>query len=83
MLSTVNAPVLIAELAVQAVADLVHVVAVEAGVESFVTFIIGDGVTFLIAHPHVVIAVECLAHEDELRFYFVGEAAELPQIEVA
>src|SRR5699024_5777769 len=40
-------------------------------------------VAFLIAHPHIIIAVECLAHENKVFFYLDGKAPERPKIRIA
>ena len=44
VLARVQAPLLGAELTVQAVGDLVHIAGVEAGVEALVALVIGDAV---------------------------------------
>ena len=61
VLARVQAPLLGAELAVQAVADLVHVARVEARIQALVALVVGAGVEHLVVDDLIVVAVERLA----------------------
>ena len=79
VLSGIEAPLLRAELAVQAVGNLVHVGAVETGVEALVALIVGDAVAGVRVHPAVIVPVEGLPHQHKLRLQPLGKTAQLPQ----
>ena len=79
VLARVQAPLLGAELAVQAVADLVHVAGVEAGIQPLVALVVGHAVAGVVVHPAVVVAVQRLTHQCELRLDAVGQPAQLGQ----
>ena len=79
VLAGVQAPLLAAKLAVQAVADLVHVAGVEAGIQPLIALVVGHAVAGVVVHPAVVVAVQGLAHQDEIRLDAVGQAAQLAQ----
>ena len=79
MLAGVQAPGFRTELAVQAVADLVHVAGVEAGVQPLVALVVGDAVAAVVVHPAVVVAVEGLPHQHELRLDRVGQRPQFRQ----
>ena len=79
VLAGVQAPLLAAKLAVQAVADLVHVAGVEAGIQPLVALVVGHAVAGVVVHPAVVVAVQGLSHQDEIRLDAVGQAAQLAQ----
>ena len=79
VLAGVQAPLLTAKLAVQAVADLVHVARVEAGIQPLVALVVGHAVAGAVVHPAVVVAVQGLAHQHKIGLQAVGQAAQLGQ----
>ena len=83
VLSLVEGPLLRAELPLEAVADLKEVHGVEAGPEALVALVVGDAVAHAVVHPAVIVSVEGLPHEDEVRLEAVGKGAQLPQVVLA
>ena len=79
VLARVQAPLLGAELAVQAVADLVHVARVEARIQALVALVVRYAVAGVVVHPAVVVSVQRLTHQCELRLDAVGQPAQLGQ----
>ena len=66
VLSSVKAPVLAAELTVDRVRDLEHIHIVEAGEQTLVALVVGNGIQHLGVHPVVVVAVKRLAEQEEV-----------------
>ena len=74
--SLVQCPWLRAELALETVDNFEEIHGVQAGIKPLVALIVGAGVEHRIVYPLVVVSVEGLPHQEELRFQPV---AELPQ----
>ncbi len=68
MLLFVKRPVLRAELPQQGVDDLKQIHGIEAGMQTFIAFVVGYRVKHGIVHQLIVIAVECLADKEKVRF---------------
>ncbi len=79
VLALVEGPIFGAELAQQAVGDLKHIVAVEAGIQPLVALVVGAAVQHLVAHKLVVVSVQQLAHQKEFRLERITEGAQLAQ----
>ena len=79
MLAGIQAPLLRAKLTVQAVTDLVHIAGVEAGIQPLVALVVRHAVAGVVVHPAVVVAVQRLAHQRELRLDVVCQPAQLRQ----
>ena len=78
--SPVDRPGLRPKLPGQAVADLKKVLVIEAGPQALVALVVGDAVAQPLPHPAVVIPVEGLPHEDEVRLQRVRKGPQLPQV---
>ena len=57
--------------------DLEQVEAVHGGVQALVALIVGAGVQHIVADKLVVVAVQQLADEEEIRLYRIAEGAQL------
>ena len=77
VLAAVQRPVFRAELAQQGMGDLKQVHAVHGGVQALVALVVGAGVQHAVADELVVVAVQQLADEEEVRLYRVAEGAQL------
>ena len=75
--AAVQRPVFRAELAQQGMGDLEQVHAVHRGVQAFIALIVGAGVQHIVADKLVVVAVQQLADEEEVRLYRIAERAQL------
>ena len=83
MLPPVQGPWLCPELALQRMYDFKQIHAIEAGMQSLVALVIRDRIEHLRVRPAVVVAVDDLAHEPEVRALALAEAADaLEEIEV-
>ena len=68
MFSTVNAPLFRSVLTVQRVRDLKHVHAVEAGINTFIAFIVGAAVQHFVIDDLIVVPEENLSDQGKVRF---------------
>ena len=73
MFAAIEAPLLLAELALQRVADFEEVHGIEAGIQPLAAFVIGDAVAHGITHDLVVVAANHFADEEKFRFEGIAE----------
>ena len=76
MLAFIKSPVFRSELTEQGMDDFKQIHAVEAGMQTLVAFVIGNGMQHGIVHHAVVIAVQHFAEQEEILLFAVGEAAQ-------
>jgi len=68
MFSAVNAPLFRSVLTIQRVRNLKHVHAVEAGINTFIAFIVGAAVQHFVIDDLIVVPEENLSDQGKVRF---------------
>ena len=79
VLALVKCPLIRSKLAEQGVINLKHIHAVKARIKSLVTFIVGNRMQHGIIHPLVIIAVQGLTNQEEIRFQSITQGAQTAQ----